>query len=119
MIYFCAPISRVLNWFTKSQAIEVETAEPVTAEGRRAQIETECCFAEGAYDAAVTALRAYNDAHRQIPFSYTTGDVTRIVTMVNDSERRRLERDVRAALARRNRAWEVRAVLLRSLGIVH
>ena len=107
-----------MNWFARQTAAVADTP-PQSDEDRRAQVETECCFAEGAYDAAVTALRAYNDAHHQIPFSYTTGDVTRIVTMVNDAERRRLERDVRDALARRNRAWQVRADLLRALGIVH
>jgi len=105
-----------MNFFSKSAAAEAEP--PETDQDRLAHAEAEVIFAEGAWDSAVENLRAYNHAHRQMPFSYRTGDVTRIVTMVNDAERRRFERDVRVALDRRNKALSERAHLMMRLGLI-
>jgi hypothetical protein len=105
-----------MSWFNKSAT--VETAEIETDVDKLAHAEAENIFANQAFDLAVSALRRHNLTHAQMPFSYTTGEVTRIVTMCNDFERRRLERDVRLALARRNAALETRGNLLLKLGLI-
>ena len=101
---------------TKSAVVVAEP--PETDVDRLAKASAEVIFAEGAFDSAVRDLRAYNDAHRQMPFSYTTGDVTRIQTMASDAVRRRLEKDVRTAIDRRNKALSARANLMMRLGLI-
>jgi len=105
-----------VTWFAKSAAFEAEA--PETDEDRLAHVEAELIFAERAWDAAVRGLRSYNDAHRQMPMSFTNGETVRIITMCNDAERRHLEKDVRVALARRNKALSDRADLMLRLGLI-
>jgi hypothetical protein len=97
---------------------EVVQETPATDEGRLAQVEAERIFSEAAYDLAVKNLRDYNDAHRQGTFAYKNGDTLRIQTMCADAERRRLEKKVRAALDRRNKALSERANLLLKTGMI-
>jgi hypothetical protein len=108
---------RVSWFFHKSQVVAAAEPEPSPTD-TLAHAEAECIFAESAWDVAVSALRHYNVEHAQMPFSYTTGEVTRVVTMVNDFERLRLEKAVRAALDRRNTSLSERADLMMRMGLI-
>src|ERR1700730_2829863 len=93
-----------------------EVEPPETDEDKLAAAEREAIFAEGAYDMAGGTLRGFNIQHEQNRFAFTNGDVTYIQTMAADAERKFLEKDVRTALERRNRAWAARAEMLRVTG---
>jgi hypothetical protein len=105
-----------MSWFNKSAVAEPEPIE--TDVDRLAKAEAERIFSESAYDLAVNNLRAFNLANVQIPFSYTNETTTRIQTMCNSAERQFLERQVRLALARRNKALAERGNLLMRMGLI-
>lgn len=106
-----------MTWFNKSAA--VAESEPIETDvDRLAKCEAERIFSESAYDLAVKKLRTFNAANVQMPFSFTTGDVTRIQTMVNSAERKFLERQVRLTLARRNEALSARGDLMMRMGLI-
>jgi hypothetical protein len=102
-------------WFTP----EISEGFPVTDQDRLAEVEKETIFAEAEFNRAVSALRSFNLENVQMPMSFTNSSgVTRIQTLAHDGQRALLERDVRQALARRNKAWAARATLLLELKVI-
>jgi hypothetical protein len=97
---------------------QLPQVEPETGEDKLAAAHAEALFAETRWNAAVAALRAFNVEHEQNSFSFQSGDLTRIQTLVGNAQRSRLEADVRATLARRNAAWSARADLMLKLGVI-
>jgi hypothetical protein len=79
----------VVSWFRQS---EVEGQPEATPEQRLAAVERECAAAEQQFNETLAAERAHQ------------------------VERRRCEAAVRASYERRNKAWNLRAELMRTLG---
>jgi hypothetical protein len=99
-----------VTWFSKSAVAEVEP--PDTDQDLLARAEAEMIFANESYDSAVLALRQHNLQHAQSALAYTNADTTYVQTFCNDAMRRKLEKDVRLALDRRNKALETRGALM-------
>jgi hypothetical protein len=105
-----------MSWFHKSAAV---AEPPETDADKLAKASAEAIFAEQAFDLAVATLREHNSLHAQNQFAFTNEfKTTFVTTMATDAIRKRLERDIREAMSRRNRALSVRADLMMKMGMI-
>lgn len=106
-------------WFNRQSAV-VEPEQAVETDADKlARAEAECIFSAQAYDLAVASLRAHEREHGQNSFAFTDGVHGTVQTFINDMTRRRLEKEIRETMARRNAALAERADLMMRLGLIH
>jgi len=115
---WCIFVPKMLRMWFNRQSVTLEPEPIETPADKLAHAEAEVIFSSAAYDESVRALREYNVAHGQNAFAFTVGAQTTVQTFVHDATRRRLEKEVRQTMARRNAALAERADLMLHMGLI-